>query len=108
MSLVPTVSAEMAARPDPGAVARGVEAAWRAMWAPGEPTSPAPAEQENPLLWCQVRAIVAAALFDHTDQLQIIRLVLSHMAKRSIHFAGLAFYETDARRMEEIRQAVFG
>ncbi len=28
--------------------------------APGEPTSPAPTEAENPLLWGQVRAIVAA------------------------------------------------
>jgi hypothetical protein len=93
---------------DPGAVARGVEAAWRAMWAPGEPTSPAPTELENPLLWCQVRAIAAAAQFDHTDQLHIIRLLLAHMARRSIHFEGLRYYETDVRRMEEIRQAVFG
>jgi len=78
------------------------------MWAPGEPTSPAPTEEENPLLWCQVRAIVSAVLFDQTDQLQIIRLVLSHMVRRSPQFSGLAFYEGDARRMEEIRRAVFG
>lgn len=42
-------------------VARGVNAAWLAMWAPGKPPGAAPTEQENPLLWCQVRAAVLAS-----------------------------------------------
>ena len=42
-------------------VARGVEAAWLAMWAPGKPPGAAPTEEENPLFWCQVRAAVIAA-----------------------------------------------